>query len=177
MAELLKLNKRTTQAPAIVEQRNQFLAFTLGKESFAIDIRFIKEIIQYGSLTEVPLMPPFIRGVINLRGSVVPVIDLSVRFDKGTTDITRHTCIVILEVQNGEEIVVLGAVVDHVNEVLELAASDIEAAPAFGSDLRSEFINGVGKVGGQFIIILDVNHVLSIDELACLATGRDGLSP
>jgi purine-binding chemotaxis protein CheW len=173
MAEPLRLNKRSAQVPVVAEQRNQYLAFTLGKETFAMDIRFIKEIIQYGSLTEVPLMPPFIRGVINLRGSVVPVIDLSVRFGRNVTNITHRTCIVVLEVQSGEETVMLGAVVDHVNEVLELAASDIEAAPAFGSDLRSEFLSGVGKVGGRFVILLDVNNVLSIEELASMASGRE----
>jgi purine-binding chemotaxis protein CheW len=177
MAEALRLNKRTAQTPAAAEQRTQYLAFTLGKETFAMDIRFIKEVIQYGSLTEVPLMPPFIRGVINLRGSVVPVIDLSVRFGKAITEITRHTCIVVLEVQNGDEIAVLGAIVDHVNEVLEIGASEIEPAPTFGSDLRSEFISGVGKVGGKFVILLEVNHVLSIEELSCLVAGQESISP
>jgi purine-binding chemotaxis protein CheW len=173
MAEPLRLNKRSAQIPAHVEERNQYLAFMLGKETFAMDIRFIKEIIQYSSLTEVPLMPPFIRGVINLRGSVVPVIDLSVRFGRDTTNIAHRTCIVVLEVQNGEGTVVLGAIVDHVDEVLELAPSDIEAAPTFGSDLRPEFISGIGKVGGRFVILLDVNNVLSIEELASLASGRE----
>lgn len=177
MAELQELNKRLAKAPAATEERNQYLAFTLGNETFAMDIRFIKEVIQFGNLTEVPLMPEFMRGVINLRDSVVPVLDLSLRFGKACTDITRHTCIVILEVQHGDEIVVLGAIVDRVNEVLEISSSDIEPAPTFGSNLRSDFISGVGKVGGKFVILLDVNHVLSFDELATLSAGREGAVP
>jgi len=177
MAELQTLNKRLAKTPAATVQRNQYLAFTLGNETFAMDIRLIKEIIQYGDITEVPLMPEFVRGVINLRGSVVPVLDLSLRFGKACTDITRHTCIVILEVQHGDDIVVLGAIVDQVNEVMEIGSSDIEPAPAFGSNLRSDFISGVGKVGGKFVILLDVNHVLSIDELATLSAGSEGAAP
>ena len=134
-----------------------------------MEIRSIREVIQYGGLTEVPLMPAFIRGVINLRGSVVPVIDLSVRFGRALTEIARRTCIVILEVEHAGDMVTLGVIVDNVSEVLEIGPSEIEPAPAFGSNLRSEFLAGVGKVGGRFVILLDVNHVLSIDELAAVA--------
>ncbi|HLO65973.1 MAG TPA: chemotaxis protein CheW [Holophaga sp.] len=176
MAAPMRLDKRVraqvdrTQA----EEKTQFLAFNLGGEAFAMEIRSIKEVIQYGELTQVPLMPEFIRGVINLRGAVVPVIDLSVRFGRPPTEVARRTCIVILEVpwQGGE--VELGVVVDHVSEVLDIAVSEIEPAPAFGSALRSEFIAGVGKVGGRFVILLDVAHVLSIDEMAALAAGSAG---
>jgi purine-binding chemotaxis protein CheW len=173
MAEVMQVNRRNrAQADRVqAEKRDQYLAFVLGGESFAMDIRSIKEVIQYGSLTEVPLMPEFIRGVINLRGAVVPVIDLSVRFGRAPTDVARRTCIVILEVDNQGDTVELGVIVDNVSEVLEIGASEIEPAPSFGSTLRSEFLAGVGKVGGKFVILLDVNHVLSIDEMATLATG------
>lgn len=174
MAEPMRLDKRgRAQAERVqAERKDQYLAFSLGGESFAMDIRSIKEVIQYGSLTEVPLMPEFIRGVINLRGAVVPVIDLSVRFGRPATDVARRTCIVILEVQGpGGEEVELGVIVDTVSEVLEIGASEIEPAPGFGSSLRSEFISGVGKVGGRFVILLDVNHVLSIEEMASLTGG------
>ena len=171
MAEPMALNKRTRAAleRAQAEKRDQFLAFVLGGEAFAMEIRSIREVIQYGGLTEVPLMPAFIRGVINLRGSVVPVIDLSVRFGRALTEIARRTCIVILEVEHAGDMVTLGVIVDNVSEVLEIGPSEIEPAPAFGSNLRSEFLAGVGKVGGRFVILLDVNHVLSIDELAAVA--------
>lgn len=169
MAEPFRINKRQTQTPTIVEARGQYLAFRLGSETFAMDIRSIKEVIQYSSLTVVPLMPPFLRGVINLRGSVVPVIDLSVRFGHPSTEVAKRTCIVILELEQEGKNIALGIMVDHVSEVLEIAESEIEPAPAFGTDLRSDFLRGVGKVGGRFVILLDVNHVLSVDELAALA--------
>jgi purine-binding chemotaxis protein CheW len=170
MAELIKFSKRQTQALATapVERREQYLAFTLGGETFAMDIRSIREVIQYGGITEVPLMPPFIRGVINLRGSVVPVIDLCVRFGRRPCAVAHRTCIVILELTQGEGTAELGVMVDNVSEVLSIAASEVEPAPAFGSDIRTEFIAGVAKVGERFVILLDVNHVLSIDELSAL---------
>ena len=170
MAELIKFSKRQTQALATapVEQREQYLAFTLGGETFAMDIRSIREVIQFGGITEVPLMPPFIRGVINLRGSVVPVIDLFVRFGRPACDVAHRTCIVILELSQGDGTAELGVMVDNVSEVLSIAASEVEPAPAFGSDIRTEFIAGVAKVGERFVILLDVNHVLSVDELAAL---------
>ena len=170
MAELIKFSKRQTQtlAAAPVERREQYLAFTLGGETFAMDIRSIREVIQFGGITEVPLMPPFIRGVINLRGSVVPVIDLCVRFGRPATAVANRTCIVLLELTQGDAIAELGVIVDTVSEVLSIGESEIEPAPAFGNDIRTEFIAGVAKVGERFVILLDVNHVLSVDELAAL---------
>jgi purine-binding chemotaxis protein CheW len=175
MVELMKLDKRHSQAmkaPEQLEQRGQYLAFSLSGETFAMDIRSIKEVIQFTELTEVPLMPAFIRGVINLRGAVVPIIDLSVRFGRPPTEVSRRTCTVILEVVQDQEVSVLGILVDNVSEVLDIGERDIEPAPAFGSNLRSEFIAGVGKVNGRFVIILDVNRVLSVEEMATL-TGAD----
>ena len=171
--QLMQAPARARQLPVSsgAEQKDKYLTFTLGRETFAMDIRFIKEILQYSSVTGVPLMPAFIRGVINLRGAVVPVIDLAVRFDRPPTEVDKRTCVVILEVQHGTSSLVLGAMVDNVTEVLEIAAGDIEAAPAFGSSLRSEFIRGVGKVGGRFVILLDVNHVLSLEEMTELCAG------
>jgi purine-binding chemotaxis protein CheW len=173
MADLMQLNKRLSQTAATAEKRGQFLAFTLGGEMFAMDIRSIKEVIQFVSLTEVPLVPDFIRGVINLRGSVVPVIDISVRFGRTVTEIGRRTCIVIVEVDYNEESSVLGILVDSVSEVLEIGESEIEPAPSFGSSLRADFIAGVGKVNGKFIIILSVNRVLSVDEMASIGVSHD----
>jgi len=170
MAELIKFSKRQTQAQneAPVEPREQYLAFSLGGETFAMDIRSIREVIQFGNLTEVPLMPPFIRGVINLRGAVVPVIDLCVRFGRAATPVAHRTCIVILELAQGEASAELGVIVDNVSEVLSIGASEIEPAPAFGSDLRAEFIAGVARVRERFVILLEVNRVLAVEELAAL---------
>jgi purine-binding chemotaxis protein CheW len=168
MAELKKLGARQPRLGPPVERKQQYLAFGLGGEAFAMEIGYVKEVIQYGTLTEVPLMPPFIRGVISLRGAMVPVIDLSVRFGRGLTAIAQRSCVVILEVPRQEGSVVMGVIVENVSEVLELAASDIEPPPSFGQDARSAFLSGVGKIGGRFVILLDVKHVLSMDEFSAL---------
>jgi purine-binding chemotaxis protein CheW len=144
----------------------QYLTFMLGGEVFAIGILAIKEIIEYGGLTEVPMMPDSIRGVINLRGAVVPVMDLSARFGKPATALTKRTCIVIVELDSGGERQVTGVVVDAVNAVLDIAASDIEPAPTFGTRIRGDFILGMGKIGGKFVILLNIDKVLAIEDIA-----------
>ena len=153
---------------AVAGEEQQYLTFLLGGEMFAIAILNIKEIIEYGSLTEVPMMPSFIRGVINLRGSVVPVVDLSSRFGRGRTEISRRTCIVIIEVENCDEKHDIGVMVDSVSEVLEIPRSEIEPSPAFGAKIRVDFIAGMGKVAGKFVIILNADKVLSVNELSML---------
>lgn len=158
---------------AAVEQpergASQYLTFLLDGEAFAVDILNIREIIEFGNLTTVPLMPEFIRGVINLRGAVVPVVDLANRLGRPVGAVTRRTCIVILDVHTTPASVnaahTLGMVVDVVNEVLEIDHADIEPAPAFGTHIRSDFISGMGKMGSGFVIILDANRVLSVDEM------------
>ena len=162
-----------TGAAAQPDQQ-QYLTFVLGGEAYAMGILAIKEIIEYGALTEVPRMPPFIRGVINLRGAVVPVIDLSARFGKPATQVTRRTCIVIIEVMTGEETQDVGVMVDAVNAVLEIPAQEIEPPPSFGANIRTDFISGMGKVGGKFVIILNVQNVLSVDEMATLTSIEPG---
>ena len=122
-----------------------------------------------GPATAVPMMPACIRGVINLRGSVVPVMDLSARFGNKAAQVTRRTCIVIVEIEAEGERRDVGVIVDAVNEVLEIAAGEIEPAPAFGSRIRSDFIAGIGKVNGKFVILLNVDRVLSTDEIGALA--------
>ncbi len=153
--------------------QNQYLTFVLGGETFAIGISGVKEIIEYGSLTTVPMMPEFIRGVINLRGAVVPVIDLSARFGRNQSAITRRSCIVIIEVQTEGEQHDVGVVVDSVSEVLEIPAADIEPPPTFGAKIRADFIEGMGKVGGRFVILLEMGHALSIDELSDIVGGAE----
>ena len=146
----------------------QYLTFLLGGEMFAIEILNIREIIEYGALTTVPMMPPFIRGVINLRGAVVPVIDLSVRFGRTPVEVTRRTCIVIIEIENAGERQDIGIVVDSVSEVLEIPAGMVEPPPSFGARIRTDFIQGMGKVNDRFVIILNVHNVLSVEEMAQL---------
>ena len=148
---------------------HQYLTFTLGSEMFAVGILNVKEIIEYGNLTEIPMMPSFIRGVINLRGAVVPVVDLSCRFGGKTSEVQRRTCIVIVEVQQEDAKHDIGIMVDAVSEVLEIQASEIEPPPSFGAKIRADFIAGMGKVAGKFVIILQIGRVLSVDEMAMLA--------
>lgn len=120
-------------------------------------------------MTEVPLMPACIRGVINLRGAVVPVMDLQVRFGQATSAVSKRTCIVIVELPGSEGPHTMGVVVDAVSEVLEIAPQDIEPPPAFGTHIRTDFISGIGKVRGRFVILLDVQRVLDLDELQTLS--------
>ena len=158
-------NQVATQAA--VEEK-QYLTFMLGGEMFSISILSIKEIIWYANLTEVPMMPACIRGVINLRGAVVPVMDLSNRFGKPSTPVVKSTCIVIIEVPTtveGEH-QNMGVVVDSVQAVLEIPTTEIEPAPSFGAKIRPDFIEGIAKVNGKFVILLNVNRVLSTEEIS-----------
>ncbi len=168
--ETRKTDLTKVYQPLVANEVDQYLTFILNTEVFAVNILNIKEIIEFGQLTEVPRMPSFIKGVINLRGSVVPVIDLSARLGKESAKQTRKTCIVIIEVLFEGDEHVIGVMVDAVNAVLELKASEIEAAPTFGSNIRSDFIQGMGKFDQKFIIILNVNQVLSVDEMASMAS-------
>lgn len=146
----------------------QYLTFVLGGELFALGILAVKEIIEHAEVTEVPLLPPAVRGVINLRGAAVPVLDLQARFGRPSSPITRKSCIVIIELQRpgGEGSQVLGAMVDAVNAVVDIAAADIEPPPSFGTRLRGDFVQGMAKLPtGRFVILLDAARVLSIDGL------------
>jgi len=148
---------------------HQYLTFTLGSEMFAVGILNVKEIIEYGNLTEIPMMPSFIRGVINLRGAVVPVVDLAARFGGKISDVQRRTCIVIVDITQEDAKHDIGIMVDAVSEVLEIQANEIEPPPSFGAKIRADFIAGMGKVAGKFVIILQIDRVLSVDEMALLA--------
>lgn len=159
------------------EEQSQYLTFQIGREMFAVGILHIREIIEYGNLTTVPMMPEFVRGVINLRGSVVPVIDLSARFGRDESTISRRSCIVILEVDNStaedEHLQEIGIIVDAVSEVLEIPPGEIEPPPRFGARIRADFIAGMGKVQGQFVILLNIQQALNTREMAELAAVTD----
>lgn len=150
----------------IGEQRAQFLTFLLNKEVYGVNILNIREIVDYGHITPVPMMPSFIAGVINLRGSVVPVVDLALRFSEKSSEKTKRSSIVIMEVKDQEETLEVGIIVDVVNEVLELTSSEIEPAPSFGTKIRTDFISGMGKVNDQLLVLLDIENILSIAELS-----------
>ncbi len=181
MNALVQMGNKQAVVPAVARmaaqaaaERAQYLTFMLSGEVFAIGILAIKEIIEYGSLTKVPMMPECIRGVINLRGAVVPVMDLSARFGTQSTEVTKRTCIVIVEIEADGEHRDVGVVVDAVNEVLEIAGTEIEPAPAFGARIRTDFIAGIGKVNGKFVILLNVDRVLSTEEMGALAAAGAG---
>ncbi|RFO96586.1 hypothetical protein DIC66_13200 [Rhodoferax lacus] len=146
----------------------QYLTFSLGDELFAMDIRSVREIIQHSNMTMVPLMPEFVRGVINLRGSVVPVIDLQSRFGRARATLGKKTCIIIFDAGQAEERVELGLLVDSVSEVIDIAQADVEPAPQFGTSIRRDFVHGIGKVGQEFIVILSPERALDINEMATL---------
>ena len=151
------------------EEALQYLTFSLGDEVFAMDIRSVREIIQYGSMTIVPLMPEFVRGVINLRGAVVPVIDLQSRFGRPVAQMGKKTCVIIFDVGPEGDRVELGLLVDAVSEVIDIAPSCIEPPPQFGTTIAREYIHGLGKVGSEFIVIVEPERALNIDDMAALA--------
>jgi len=147
--------------------RRELISFRIGDQEFCVDIMSVREIRGWTVATPLPRTPDFVRGVINLRGAVVPVVDLLARFGRASSAVTKRTCVVIVEAACGtEERHVMGLLVDAVNEVLDIAAGDIEPPPAFGARLRSDFIQGVGKVRGKFVLLLDVDRTLSIEEIA-----------
>jgi purine-binding chemotaxis protein CheW len=167
MGELVVTNH---SASPINQEESQYLTFLLGGEMFAIGILAIKEIIEYGNITTVPMMPTFVRGVINVRGAVVPVIDLSARFGRKISEATRRSCIVIIEANTeGGDKQDVGVMVDAVSAVMEIPRSEIEPAPSFGAKIRVDFINGMAKVNGKFVIVLNVERVLSVEEMSMLS--------
>ena len=154
------------ESGAVATAPAQYLTFSVGDEVFAMDIITVREIIQITSITTVPLMPDFVRGVINLRGAVLPVIDLKSRFGRGTALVGKRSCVVIFDsVRDGDK-VELGLMVDSVSEVVEVPVSSIEPAPQFGNSIERSFIGGMGKVGGQFIVILDTERALDLEDMA-----------
>src|SRR5579863_10657786 len=157
---------RAASAAAATEPTSQqYLTFMLGSELFALGILAIREIIEYATPTPVPMMPPHFSGVINLRGTVVPVLDLSIRFGRSGRPPGRRTCIIIIEIAAGEELQQLGLLVDAVNAVVEIASDHIEPPPPFGAGIRTDFIAGMGTVDSRFIVVLNVSNLLGTDEL------------
>ncbi|MEH3023647.1 MAG: chemotaxis protein CheW [Pseudomonas oryzihabitans] len=147
----------------------QFLTVQLAGERYGMPTCGVREIIEYGALTSVPLLPPALRGVINLRGAAVPVLDLGMRLHNQLTQTCRRSCIVVLESRIDDVTEVFGVVVDAVCEVLEIAAEDIEPAPRFGASIRTDFIHGMARQGAAFVILLDMDRVLGEDDRALLA--------
>jgi len=164
----IALNASTASYLASQGQVGQFLTFLVNQENFAISILDVKEIIEISSVTRVPMTPAYIHGVINLRGNVVPVIDLSARLGHDRTEISKRSCIILVEIELADSSQLIGMLVDEVKEILEIPSENIQAAPDFGTDIRTDFIQAMGRVDDDFIILLAINRVLSIEELSQL---------
>jgi purine-binding chemotaxis protein CheW len=153
---------------AAISETRQYLTFKLGHEVFAIDVAKVREVLDFTDITAIPRTPDFMSGVINLRGTVVPVVDLRLCFEMSKTERTRNTCVVVVEVQLDNESTVIGALADSVEEVIDLEPDQIEPAPRIGTHIRTDFIKGMGKRDTQFIMILDIDQVFSTEELTAI---------
>jgi purine-binding chemotaxis protein CheW len=173
------LTTKTTRAAPVEAAKDeviQYLTFISGRETFAIGILDVKEIIEIEHITRVPMMPEFICGIINLRGKVVPVIELCARLGRQSGAVTKKSCIILVEVGPEDDRQTIGMLVDEVNEILEIDDQHTEPPPNFGTDIRTEFIRAMGRVDERFIILLDVEHVLSVDDISGLSKLR-GMMP
>lgn len=157
----------STMTTEAVEQQ-QYLTFQMSDDEYAVGIPHVREIIEYSAVTRVPKAPAWIRGVINVRGSVVPVVDLAVKFGVAARAVTKTTCIIILEIQLDGDDSIMGVIADAVNEVTSFTAEDIEKPPSFGTRVRVEYLLGMAKIGKKFALMLDIHKVLSGEELVRL---------
>lgn len=152
-------------SPSPVEAASQYLTFLVAGDEYAVDILKVREILELGQVTRVPSTPAWIKGVVNLRGAVVPLIDLAVKFGLPASPPGKRTAIVVVEIALAGRLTVMGAVVDSVQQVLELTAGQIAPPPPFGTQIRVEFLRGMTETAGKFILLLDIDAVLSVDEL------------
>jgi purine-binding chemotaxis protein CheW len=160
-----------------ITETRTYLTFTLDQEDFAVDVAGVREVLDFTNVTRVPRTPDFMKGVINLRGSVVPVVDMRLKFGLPETEKTVDTCVIVLEVELDGEVTVIGAIADSVKEVFELDSADIEPPPRLGTRMETEFISGMGKHNDDFIIILDVNRVFSTQEMELFRQTEDLSQP
>jgi len=154
-----------TSAPKEATEQRQYLTFTLSGEEYAISILQVKEIIGYDTVTAVPKTPKWIRGVINLRGNVVPVVDLAVRFGMGERPVTKTSCIIIVEWQLQSQYTMMGVIADSVSQVMDISSGEIQPVPAFGTRIKVDYLHGMAQLGKKFALLLDIDKVLSADEV------------
>jgi len=151
----------------------QYLTFRVAEDDYAVGVLQVHEIIEYSdTITRVPNAPPAVRGVLNLRGRVVPVIDLALKFGLGATIPSRRTCVIIVELRTGNDLLVMGLLADAVDQVIDLTPADIQAPPAFGARVRIEFLDGLGAVADRFVMLLNLEHLLALDEVTALLPER-----
>lgn len=163
-------------ADEALETQQKVLLFLLGQETFGLPIMHIREIIEYEGVSRVPMMPSHVRGVINLRGNVVPIVDLSARLGRQPLHSSRRTCVVVLELRYEDEQVELGVMVDAVSEVIDIGSRDIQSAPGFGAGVREEFIAGMGRIAERFVVLLEQATTFNLHELAALQRGSHAVS-
>jgi purine-binding chemotaxis protein CheW len=159
---------QTNSSATVGAKGGKYLTFALGKEEYGLEILKVREIIGYMDITAVPRTPPYVKGVINLRGQVIAVVDLRSKFGMETAERTEQTCIIVVEIKNGDRKLSTGIIVDHVSEVLNIAGEKIEEAPSFGASVDTAFIMGMGKINDSVKILLDIDKVLGSEELASL---------
>ena len=170
MAEATAQTEQSNKA--IMEKEGKYLTFALGAEEYGLEILKVREIIGYMDITAVPQTPAHVKGVINLRGQIIPVIDLRAKFGMETAEVTEETCIIVVEITQGSSQFQTGIVVDHVSEVLDIAGEHIEESPQFGSNVNTDFILGMGKIGDTVKILLDIDKVLAGDDFSGIAGGE-----
>jgi purine-binding chemotaxis protein CheW len=151
-----------------ITEARQYLTFRLGNETFALEVGKVREVLDLTTITAIPRTPEFMSGVINLRGTVVPVVDLRLCFEMSKTESTRNTCIVVVEVMLDNESAVIGALADSVEEVIDLEPEQIQPAPRIGTQIHTDFIRGMGRRDAQFLMILDIDRVFSAEDMAAL---------
>ena len=164
------LAQHEQRSSVAMDKEGKYLTFALGNEEYGLEILKVREIIGYMDITAVPQMPPYIKGVINLRGQVIPVVDLRAKFSMASAEVTEETCIIVVEIAQQGRKFNTGIVVDHVSEVLDIAGENIEDAPQFGSDVNTDFILGMGKVGDRVKILLDIDKVLATVDMQLLGS-------
>lgn len=159
---------------SMAAKAGKYLTFQLLEEEYGLEILKVQEIIGIMSVTRVPKMPEYVRGVINLRGKIIPVVDLRLKFGLDTQEDTERTCIIVVQIDSGEHEVTMGIIVDEVSEVLDVGEDQIEESPSFGASVDTEFILAMGKVGEKVVMFLDIDKVLSADEMKTVAAAATG---
>ena len=160
--------ENTANVSTLLERAGKYLTFNLVGEEYGLEILKVQEIIGIMNVTRVPKTPEFVRGVINLRGKVIPIIDLRLKFGVDSQEDTEKTCIIVVQIGHGDKHVTMGIIVDEVSEVLDIAEDQIEDAPSFGASVDTEFILGMGKVGQKVVMFLDIDKVLSGSEVSLM---------
>jgi len=152
-----------------VDTTNQFLTFSLSDELYALEVSKVKEVLEYQPITRVPKTPDFMRGVINVRGGIVPIVDLRLKFDLPAQEQTVDTCIIVLEISIENETITVGTIADNVHEVVEIQPGEIEPTPKIGTRLDTDFIEGIGKNNDRFLVILNIDKILTSEEISSMA--------